>query len=550
MPDMMTGGEALVRAVLGYGVDTVFGLPGVQTYPIVDALERNSNRVRTVGTRHEQAAAYMAYGYAKASGKPGVFTVVPGPGVLNAGAAMCTAYAGCAPVLCLTGDVPAEFLGKGRGHLHELPDQLATLNSFIKWAGRAERPQEAPAKVDEAFRHMLSGRPGPTAVEMCWDTMAAEAPVTLPGAPLAVTTPEIDDDQIAAAAKLIAKARRPMIMCGSGAQHASESVRALAELLNASVTAFRSGRGVVAEDHPLGVSSAAAWELWADCDLLIGIGSRCELQYMRWTGMMRAADRPHGPPLIRIDIDPMEMVRLKPDVAIVADANDGTRALYDAVSSMANPDPDAREKIAAAKRIAREKITAIQPHVGYLDVIRAVLPRDGVFTKDICQTGFTSYFAFPVYEPRTYITSGYQGNLGYALPTALGAKVAHPDRAAVVVTGDGGFGFAMQELATMAAEDIGLTVIVFNNGAFGNVKRDQQTRFANRTLMSELPTPSYAALAELFGIAADQVESPAALQPALERRLADNRPALIEVTLDLADEVSPWHHITQNRGAR
>ena len=130
--------------------DTVFGLPGVQTYPIVDALQRAGNRVRMVNSRHEQGSAYMAYGYAKASGRPGIFTVVPGPGVLNTGAALCTATAGSAPVMCLTGDVPSDFLGKGRGHLHELPDQLATLRSFIKWAGRAERPQEAPALVDEA----------------------------------------------------------------------------------------------------------------------------------------------------------------------------------------------------------------------------------------------------------------------------------------------------------------------------------------------------------------------------------------------------------------
>lgn len=545
MTQEMTGGEAMVRAVLRHDVDTVFGLPGVQTYPVIDALQRSRNQVRTVSSRHEQGAAYMAYGYAKASGRPGVFTVVPGPGVLNAGAALCTAVAGCTPVLCLTGDVPSEFLGKGRGHLHEIPDQLATLNSFIKWAGRADRVQEAPAVIDEAFSRMLGGRPGPVAVEMCWDTMASSAKVRINEPPARPLSPEIDHDQIAAAAKLIAKSRRPMIMCGSGAQHASEAVQALAELLDAPVTAHRGGRGVVAEDHALGVSTGAAWELWSECDLLIGIGSRCELQYMRWTGMTRASDRPVGPKLIRIDIDPMEMVRLKPDVAIVADADEGARALFNAASAHVKKQPDAREHIADAKQIARAKVELIQPHVEYLDTIRDVLPRDGIFVKDICQCGFASYFAYPVYEPRTYITSGYQGNLGYAFPTALGAKVAMPSKSTVVVAGDGGFGFGMQELATMAAEKIGVTVILFNNGAFGNVKRDQTQRFDGRTFMSDLPGPSFATLAEHFGVAGYSVDSPASLKPVLERTLANDEPALIEVSVDLDDEASPWEHIVR-----
>ena len=543
MSERMTGGDAMVQAVLRHGVDTVFGLPGVQTYPIVDALQRAGNRVRMVNSRHEQGSAYMAYGYAKASARPGIFTVVPGPGVLNTGAALCTATAGSAPVMCLTGDVPSDFLGKGRGHLHELPDQLATLRSFIKWAGRAERPQDAPALIDEGFRQMLSGKPGPVAVEMCWDTMAASALVNMPEVPPDPVGPEIDPDAVAAAKKLLAGAKRPMIMCGGGAQHASAEVLALAEILDAPVAALRSGRGVVSEDHELGVSPAAAWELWADTDLLIGIGSRCELQYLRWTGMMRADDRPAGPKLIRIEIEPAELLRLKPDVGIVADAADGTRALVEAAAGAYSRTANARSRIADAKATARAKIEEVQPHVAYLDTIRAVVPRDGIFVKDICQAGFTSYFAYPVYLPRTYITSGYQGNLGYAFPTALGAKVACPDKAAVAVVGDGGFNFAVQELATMAQHQIGLTVILFNNRVLGNVKRDQQMRFEGRTIASELPNPSYATLAETYGVAGYRANSPASLQPVLEKALADDAPALIEVSLDLEDEGSPWPHI-------
>lgn len=544
MSERLTGGEAIVRAVLAQGVDTVFALPGVQTYPIMDALQRAGERVRVIGPRHEQTAAYMATGYAKATGRPGICSVVPGPGVLNSGAALCTAVAVNAPVLLLTGQVPSPFLGRGRGHLHELPDQAATLRSFIKWAERVPRAAAAPALVDEAFRQMLCGRPGPVALEMCWDTLAETTPVAFaPPAPLP-PPPEPDEAAISEAAALLTEARRPMIMVGAGAQHAAPEVLALAEALGAPVTAFRGGRGVVAEDHALGAGSAAAWELWPDTDVLIGIGSRCEMQSMRWTGMMQVADR-LAPPrkLIRIEIEPEELLRLKPDVGIVADAAAGARALAEAVAKAVRPDAGAPERIRDAKAAARAKIEVVQPHVAYLDVIRAVLPRDGILVKDICQAGFASYFAWPVYRPRSYLTSGYQGNLGHAFPTALGAKVGCPDKAVVTITGDGGFMYAAQELSTAAQHGIGLVTVVFKNQAYGNVRRDQMALFEGRTITCDLPEVDYVKLAEAQGVAGYRASGPTGLQPVLEKAIADDAPALIEVAVDPDTEVSPWPHI-------
>ncbi len=542
--ERVTGGEAIVRSVLAHGVDTVFALPGVQTYPIMDALQQAGDRVRVVGPRHEQTAGYMAVGYAKATGRPGVYSVVPGPGVLNSGAALCTATATNAPVLLLTGQMPAPFLGRGRGHLHELPDQVATLRSFIKWADRVARPADAPALVDTAFRHMLTGRPGPVALEMCWDTMAAPGPVDFSDPAPLPEPPAPDDTAIADAVKLIAAARRPMIMVGSGAQHAGDQVLALAQALGAPVTALRSGRGVVAEDHELGIGSAGAWELWGDTDLLIGIGSRCEMQSMRWTGMMDCFDRlAEGRKLIRIEIDPEEMLRLKPDVGIVADAAAGAAALADAVARTVRPDPDGPDRVREAEARAWDKISAVQPHVDYLAAIRQVLPRDGILVKDICQAGFASYFAWPVYGPRTYLTSGYQGNLGFALPTALGAKVGRPDRPVVVITGDGGFMFAAQELSTAAQHGINLVTLVFKNEAYGNIRRDQMTRFQGRTIACDLPPLDFLKLAEAQGVAGYRTDSPAGLKPVLEQALAANAPALIEITVDADTEVSPWAHI-------
>jgi acetolactate synthase I/II/III large subunit len=551
--DTKTGGAAIVEALIANGVETVFGLPGAQMYPLFDALQQNADRIRTYGARHEQTCGYMAFGYARSTGRPGVFSVVPGPGVLNASAALATALGCNAPVLCVTGQVPAAFIGKGRGHLHELPDQLASLRSFTKWSARIERVEDAPEIVNEAFRQMLSGRPGPVAIEMAWDVMASRAPVlSLPGTTLpAAPTPSLDE--IAAAARLLVDAKRPMIMTGSGAQHAASAIRALAEALDAPVAALRGGRGVMPEDGDLGLSSYAAWTLWPETDVLIGIGSRLEMPYMRWAGMMTLIDRPAAPPhLIRIDIDPVEMTRLVPHAPIVADAEAGTEALLAEVLRLrgaARPagSEAARARIAAAKRAARQAIEKVQPQLGYLDVIRDVLPREGIITTELTQVGFTSFFGYPVLEPRTYITEGYQGTLGFGFPTALGVKAAHPDKPVVCLTGDGGFLFAGAELATARQEGIGLITLLFNNGAYGNVLRDQQVGFGNRIIGSVLQNPDFIAFAAAFGVEAHRVSSPEALKPVLTKALTMREPVLIEIRVEQGSEVSPWEFIHPKR---
>jgi len=538
----MSGGEALVRAAVANGIDTVFGLPGAQVYPLFDALYRHPE-VRTVISRHEQGAAYMAMGYAKATGRPGAFAVVPGPGVLNTTAALCTA-AGCnTPVICLTGQIMSQFLGKGRGHLHELADQAGTLRTLIKHADRIDDPSRTSEQVNEAFRIMLSGRPGPVSIEMCWDTMARDWDVSIGGGNTVIDRPEIDDDAVASAADLVAGARNIMIMCGGGAQHASAEVRELARMLGAATTAFRSGRGVVSEDSDCGVSSAAAMRMWEDTDLLIGIGSRLEMQYMRWLSMAEYHDRPppKGPKLIRIDIDPQEMLRFRPHVGIVADAAEGVRALIDAVARRGFH-PGDLGRIGRAKAEARALYEEVQPEIAYLDAIREVLPRDGFFVEELCQAGFASYFGFPVYEPRTYVTPGYQGTLGFGFPTAIGVKAAMPGRAVVSITGDGGFLFGMTELAAAVQHDIGLVTILFNNRSFGNVRRDQQEKFGSRLIGADLDNPDFVKVARAFGADAYRVSTPDELKPVLAGAIDADRPAVIEVQVERGSEASPWKY--------
>jgi len=534
MLKLVTAGQAIADGLVRNGVRQIFGIPGVHTYSLIDALHERQRELAYIGTRHEQGAAYMAYGYAQASGRVGVYTCVPGPGVLNAASALCTAYAANAPVLCLTSEILSHEIGKGHGILHELPDQLAILRGLTKWAERIGDPADAPRLVARAFTELTCGRPRPVALECPWDTLGQQAWVELDVSPQALPPAEPDPDVIAQAVSVIAGAANPLIMVGSGARHAREEVLELAKLLQAPVTAHRSGRGIVSEETPYGLSLAAAYPAWLATDVLVAIGTRMELQFIRWKHI------PQGLKIVRIDIDPQEIPRRRTDIGIVADARLGTRALLAALAGRMRTRASREAEFAELKARRRAEFAAVQPQVAYLEVIRAVLPRDGFFVEEICQAGFTARFAFPVYEPRTYVASGYQDNLGFGYMTSLGVKVAQPRRAVVSVNGDGGFMFGVQELATAVQHRIGTVAIVFNNRSFGNVLRDQQTTFGGRFLGERLRNPDFVRLAESFGAAGYRATSPAALGPVLERALADDVPALIEVPIEPGTEASPW----------
>jgi len=534
---LSSGGEAIVSGLVAHGVDTVFGLPGAQIYGLFDAFQQA--QLRVIGARHEQACGYMAYGYARSTGKPGVFSVVPGPGVLNAGAALLTAFGSNEPVLCLTGQVPTAFLGKGRGHLHEMPDQLATLRSFVKWAERIEYPANAPALVARAFQEMMSGRRGPVSLEMPWDVFTQKVEVGAAEVFDPFPSPRPDPDLIKSAARLIAASKSPMIFVGSGAIDARDEILELAEQIDAPVVAFRSGRGIVSNAHELGLTMAAAYRLWPTTDLMIGIGTRLELPTMsRWPF------RPEGLKSIRIDIDPSEMRRYPPDAAVVADAKAGTSELLAAVSKTGYAKTSGRrDAIREASAAALKEIQQIQPQMAYLNILREVLPPNAIVTDELSQVGFASWYGFPIYEPRTFISSGYQGTLGSGFPTALGAKVANPNRPVVAITGDGGFMFAVQELATAVQFNIGVVVLVFNNNSYGNVRRDQRERFEGRVVASDLVNPDFVKLAESFGVGAARVTSPDGFRPVLEKALAAGGPYLIDIEVPRDSEVSPWAFI-------
>jgi acetolactate synthase-1/2/3 large subunit len=539
----MTGADAIVESLVVNGVDTLFGLPGGQLDHLFDAVYRADPAPRLIHTRHEQGAAYMAFGYAQSTGKVGAYTVVPGPGLLNSTAALCTAWACGSPVLAISGQVHLKGIDSNYGHLHEIPDQLGLIRHLTKWAERINHPSETPAIMRDAFTALRSGRIRPVEVEMPMDVMGATALVESARPAAATAPPPVSPDQVKEAARVLLAARRPLIVIGSGALDAGPELLAVAERLQAPVMAKRKGKGVIAGDHYLSQNLPAGHRLWGQADAVLAVGTRLKMPLTQW-------GRDEDLKLIRVDIDPVELTRIvEPDVGVVGDARSFLAALRDELERAGGPVVSRREELQVLKdAIGQELRTRLAPQMAYLDVIRAALPRDGYFIDEITQVGFVSWFGFPVYAPRHFISAGQQGTLGFGFATALGVAAAHPDNAVVQVSGDGGFMFNVQELATAVRYRLNLVTIVFNDNAFGNVQRQQDEWFDGRRICSDLTNPDFVRLAESFGANAYRVGSPGELAKVLPRAFGEPGPTLIEVTVT-ERMPSPWPFILmpQNR---
>jgi acetolactate synthase-1/2/3 large subunit len=536
----MTGGGALVEMLRRHGVDTVFALPGVQNDALFVAFYDAGEALRVIHTRHEQGAAYMAFGYARASGKIGAYAVVPGPGLLNTTAALATAYATNTPVLCLSGQVASDLIGRGFGLLHEIRDQLGILQRLTKWAARIEHPTQTGKLVNEAFRQLHDGRPRPVGIEIPPDVLALETEMALPGAeePPEVTLP--DPELIDKAAALLADAKKPLLFVGSGAVDAAEEVLALAEMLEAPVVSFTGGKGIVSDRHHLAQSALAGHELWRETDVVLAIGTRLHQPQVRW-GIDNELK------LIRIDIDPIEITRIRrPTLGIVADAKPALAALYRALETRAPRRHSRKDELEALKALTHTALAdKLGPQCEYLDAIRDELPEDGIYVEDLTQVGYVGRVAFPVYRPRSYIHSGYQGTLGFGFATALGAKVGRPDVPVVSVSGDGGFMYNVQELSTAVRHGIDIVAIVFADGAYGNVRRMQKEDYGNRLIGVDLLNPQFPKMAESFGAAGVRTTTPEGLRRELAAALKRRGTTLIEVAV--GEMPDPWKVILPPR---
>ena len=532
MTTTRTGGEALVHGLLSHGIDTIFGLPGVQNDYFYTAVHDARDRMRVIHTRHEQGAAYMALGYALASGKTGVYVVVPGPGFLNTTAALSTAYATNAPVLCLTGQIRTDQIGRGYGMLHEIPDQLGILSSLTKWARRVEKPDDVPRMLASALSAMRSDRPRPVGLEVPLNVLSGKAESDDDPVALELHRPEIDLDAVEKASRMLGEAQSPVLFVGGGAHEAAEEIRSLAETLQAPVVASSSGRGILSSRHPLSHSYGAGQRLWEQADVIVSIGTRLSTPLMQWS-------KPNNIPLVRIDIDSEEICRFgSPDVALVADCKEALQAILPALARFNRTRASRRIEMLALHDEMESIYESVQPQMGFVRAIREALPDDGIYIEEITQIGYVTRIAMPVYQPRTYLSSNYQGTLGWGFPTALGAKVAAPDRPVLCVTGDGGFLFAANELATAVKHSINLVTVVFNDGAYGNVRRMQRERYGGRVIASELHNPDFVTYAESFGARGLRVHSPVELREALAGAFAADAPVLIEVPV--GEMPAPW----------
>jgi acetolactate synthase-1/2/3 large subunit len=538
----MTAAEATVASMIAHGIKTIYALPGVHNDFLFEALFKASDQIRTVHTRHEQGAAYMALGAALATNKPHPYAVVPGPGLLNTGAALLTAYSMNAPVLALIGQIPEDDIGKGIGHLHEIRDQAGIISRLVDFSTRIRSPEVASRHVAEALRAMYSGRPGPAALECAIDMWGRAGEISLQ-APLPVPATLIDEDAIAAAARRLGAARRPMIVCGGGAQDSAEEITELSEMLQAPVLAHRRGRGVLDGRSPFSVTLPLGHDLWRETDAALGVGTHLYIQHKQWGVDDDIA-------IVRVDADPEEPARVKPPaVALLGDAKPILRRLIDRLARTNRKRESRTAELQERQAEWAGRLAKLAPQLAYLKAIREELPEDGILVDEVTQMGFAARLAYPVYKPRTFLSPGYQDNLGWGFATALGVQDARRDVPVLSISGDGGFMFTANEMATAVRHGIPLTVVVFADGAFGNVRRIQEERFGNHVIASDLTNPDFVKFANSFGAASERARSPDELRAAIRRAFARrDGPTLIEVPV--GPMPSPWEfiHMPKVRG--
>jgi acetolactate synthase-1/2/3 large subunit len=520
------GAQAMVEQLRREGVDVIFGLPGDQLMVALDALY-DEPAIRYITTRHEQGTTYMADGYARVGGAPGTAMVVPGVGVYNAAAGLATAYACSSPVLLLAGQVNRHGIGRDLGLLHDVHDQLDVVRPITKWSERVTDADRIPGALREAFHQMRSGRPRPVEVEIPPETFAdpTGAPAIDP-TPIDVATP--DPDALDRAVGLLLGAHHPLIVAGGGVVlgDATAELGDVADFLQAAVVTTREGKGAIDDRHPLSIGT-----MWVnrrlrpvldEADVVLAVGTR--LQGFGFGDATR---------IVHLDVDPAEIGRnAKVEVALAGHAKASLAMLHKALAGAGAPRASRGDERRAQRESSRDELRKIGPQAAIVDTLRSAIPEHAVVVPDTTTVGYMCHMYLPVYEPRTYVSTSYMGTLGFAFPTALGAKVAAPDRPVVALVGDGGFLFTATELATAVQHDIATVTVVFDDGAYGNSNRDQRERFGGRELGTLLRNPDWVKFAESFGASATAVKGLDQLEAAIRDAVTATGPVVIACPMD------------------
>ncbi len=526
----LTGAEALVQQLQKEKVTTIFGLPGFQIMEVFDALYGARDKIQLIHTRHEQATSFMADGYAKVTGKPGVALVVPGPGALNASAGIGTAYASSSPVLLISGQIPRASLGLRKGETHEIEDQLDSFRAITKWNHRVEKVAEIPTAVNEAIRQLKSGRPRPVELEVPFDLFKDSSEVALIE-PAVLPANRAQTSDITRAVDMLIKSKNPTIIAGGGAiiANATTELTNLAEFFQAPVITTQNGKGIIPETHHLSVgvnyyTLGPSKLVGPNCDVILAVGTR----------LLSDLHINSSTKIIHIDIDASEIARNYPtqtEISIVSDAKNALAQMLQQAQRLDHPKPSRTKEVNQYRTQFKKEIRLYAPEqMSIIDTLRSELNDDAIVVSGITNIGYWSHLGYPVSHPRSYITSSYFATLGFSFPTALGAKVAHPDRQVVAISGDGGFMYSFQELSTAVKYGINVIILLFNNNAYGASEWDQTHRYNKHYLGTDLHNPNFVKLANSFGVQAIRTDSNG-FKSGLRKALKVDAPVLLEVTI-------------------
>jgi len=524
----LSTGEALVSLLEAYGVDTVFGIPGVHNVEMYRALPRSG--IRHILTRHEQGAGFMADGYARVTGKPGICFTITGPGLTNIMTPMGQAWSDSVPMLVLSSALDIADAAQGRGRLHEMTSQRGAALSITAAAVTALTPHDVRDGVAEAFARFASQRPRPAYLELPLDLLKVPAGDDWTARKLPAR-PNADPRAIADAAALLAEANAPLVLLGGGAVDAGEPALRIAEAIDAVILTTISGKGIVPADHPLCLGARLSQDKIRDvlrrADVILAVGTEISETDL-WETKITIPGK-----LIRIDIDPANLVR--PHAAampILADAATALAALATALEERGKSPRHSPARSFVRDHLASESAEDDRLRADLrivLAAIRKALPRDTIVASDMTQIAYAANEIFPMDLPRRWLHPAGFGTLGYALPAAIGARAGRPDLPTAVLVGDYGFQYTINELGTAAELGQPLVILLWNNDALGQIRDDMVNKGIQPNAVT-LKNPDFAAIARAYACGYAKPQKLGEIEPAIAAALAADRPTIIEMT--------------------
>ena len=533
--NMKSGAQVVVATLETLGVATLFGIPGIHNLDIYDALLARS--IRHITARHEQGAGFMADGYARSSGKVGVALVITGPGLTNIMTPMAQAFHDSIPLVVISSQIPTKFLGQRTGFLHELQNSTMMARSAAKESRCVMSSNDITLYLSEAFRLAQSGRPGPVHVEIPLDFLRQETTETdhINIFPQLAEMPHSSQKRLEQAVHILEQATRPAMIVGGGACRAAKILTTLAERLGAIVVETCAGKGIVDERHPLCLGGRlhfpAVKEYLHQADVIVAFGTEFSPTDL-WANTFTSQGT-----LIQVDLDPGNFLRnSRTDLGIVGDAEQVAKALLEGLE---HPMQDLEITQAEAVRLKTEAGTQLANVLGMgaemafmqeiLGILRDTLPEDAILSADMTSPAYVALSEFPAYFPRTMLHPVGFGTLGYALPAAIGAKFANPEKVVCVLAGDGGFQFTFPELAVACQEQVPLPIILWNDSGFGEIRRNEEARHPGQRIAVDHQNPNFQGLAAAYHIPGFLAKTAPEFQTALKKAMAQPSPTLIEI---------------------